>query len=286
MKISQVTPNPTIALFIQTYVSERPSYTNKLPLDDEQALFTFLEEAADETGLFVVEEADEIQMLLLCISYSEDRYKVIGPIVKNGYEPTKETFKQLFDAITAQHYQPSTYYFAFTAQHALIKTFMKTIGASYTFTDYHLETSQDLGETQNLHHMIPYSKAYYRYFQRLHEDTFTHNAMTANEIVTSLDDQHELVLYMAEGILKGYLYLIYDESERHAEIKYFSSHADYRLKGIAFDLIQHAIHRALTRPEIERVYFKIRSKNHKLVERFHELGFNISSEYQKFKIYK
>ncbi|EOV8587304.1 GNAT family N-acetyltransferase [Staphylococcus pseudintermedius] len=72
----------------------------------------------------------------------------------------------------------------------------------------------------------------------------------------------------------------------HAEIKYFSSHADYRLKGIAFDLIQHAIHRALTRPEIERVYFKIRSKNHKLVERFHELGFNISSEYQKFKIYK
>ena len=110
--------------------------------------------------------------------------------------------------------------------------------------------------------------------------------MTANEIVTSLDDQHELVLYMAEGILKGYLYLIYDELERHAEIKYFSSHADYRLKGIAFDLIQHAIHRALTRPEIERVYFKIRSKNHKLVERFHELGFNISSEYQKFKIYK
>lgn len=82
MKISQVTPNPTIASFIQTYVSERPSYTNKLPLDDEQALFTFLEEAADETGLFVVEEADEIQMLLLCISYSEDRYKVIGPIVK------------------------------------------------------------------------------------------------------------------------------------------------------------------------------------------------------------
>lgn len=286
MKISQVTPNQAIASFIQTYVTERPSYTNKLPLDDEQALFTFLSEAADETGLFVVEEAQEIQMLLLCISYSEDRYKVIGPIVKTGYEPTKETFKQLFDTVTAQHQQPSTYYFAFTAQHALIKTFMKTIGASYTFTDYHLETSQDLGETQNLHHMIPYSKAYYRYFQKLHEDTFTHNAMTAKEIIASLDDNHELVLYMAEGILKGYLYLIYDKTERHAEIKYFSSHADYRLKGIAFDLIQHAIHRALNRDEIERVYFKIRSKNHKLVERFHELGFTITSEYQKFKIYK
>lgn len=286
MKISQVTPSREIASFIQNYATEKQSYTNKLPLNHIDALEHFLETADGEISIFVVEEASDIKMVLLCMSYAKNRYKVIGPIKQKDYTSSGEVFKQLFDQMTAQHRQPSTYYFAFSVHHELIKDYMKNIGTSYTFTDYHLETSQDLGETDNLRHIVPYAKAYHRYFQKLHEDTFTHHAMTAKEIVASLDDQHELVLYMAEGLLKGYLYLIYDEEQHHAEIKYFSSHSDYRLKGIAFDLIQHAIHRALSRPQIDRVYFKIRSKNHRLVTRFHELGFNITSEYQKFKIYQ
>ena len=53
--------------------------------------------------------------------------------------------------------------------------------------------------------------------------------------------------------------------------------------GIAFDLLSHALHYAFTHYDINKIYFKIRSKNNTLVERFNELGFNINYEYRKFK---
>ncbi|KDP12720.1 N-acetyltransferase [Staphylococcus chromogenes] len=284
MKVTQVTSVDRISNFIKENVSTSQSYTNKLPLQYDKAYDMYLEEAIQTTGIFVLEENGAIQMALICIPYLENRYKVIGPITQKDYLPTGDAFELLFNAATSSHAKPATYYFAYAAENEHIKAYMKTIGASYTFTDYHLSTHTDLGETENIHHIIDYKPAYFKYFKKLHEDTFSHNAMRAEEIVETLDTQHQLKLYMAEGILKGYLYLILNPNEGHAEIRYFSSHTHYRLKGIAFDLIQHAIHEALAQPDIHDVYFKIRSKNHRLVERFHEFGFEMTSEYRKFKL--
>lgn len=283
MEITRVQSASEITTFIQSNVNATQSYTNKLPTQYDEALMLFLKEAVQTTGIYVVKENNDIQMVMMCIPYFENRFKVIGPITKQGYTPTGSVFDALFHKMTQRIDSDAIYYFAYAAENEHIKAFMKTIGASYTFTDYYLETSHDLGETENLHHIIQYQPAYFRSFQKLHESTFTHHEMTAEEIEQSLDSDHQLFLYMAEGILKGYLYLIYDRNQQHAEIKYFSSHSDYRLKGIAFDLIQHAIHHVLQQEQFDRIYFKIRSKNHRLVERFHELGFNITSEYRKFK---
>ncbi|UEX90574.1 GNAT family N-acetyltransferase [Staphylococcus ratti] len=284
MKVTQVTSVERISDFIRENIATSQSYTNKLPIHYEKAYQMYLDEAIKTTGIFVLEDEDSIQMALMCIPYIEKRYKVIGPITKKGYVPTGEAFEYLFNAAIANNEQAATYYFAYAAENEHIKAYMKTIGASYTFTDYHLSTQTDLGETENLHHIIDYKPVYFKYFQKLHEETFSHNAMNAEEIVTSLNENHQLMLYMAEGLLKGYLYLIINEKEGHAEIRYFSSHTHYRLKGIAFDLIKHAIHVALSRDGIENVHFKIRSKNHRLVERFHEFGFEMTSEYRKFKL--
>lgn len=286
MKVSQVTSVDRISNFIKENISTSQSYTNKIPVHYHTAYDMYLNEALNTTGIFILEENDDIQMALMCIPYLENRFKVIGPITKKDYIPTGDAFEKLFREATQHNAPHATYYFSYAAENEHIKAYMKTIDASYTFTDYHLSTQTDLGETENIHHIIDYKSAYFKYFKKLHEDTFSHNAMRAEEITETLDDNHRLMLYMAEGLLKGYLYLILNKDQGHAEIRYFSSHTHYRLKGIAFDLIQHAIHIALSQEGIDNVYFKIRSKNHRLVERFHEFGFEMTSEYRKFKLVK
>ena len=90
--------------------------------------------------------------------------------------------------------------------------------------------------------------------------TFKHNAMTPDEIIESLNEHNRLFIFVSEGLLKGYLYLQVDTERNNAEIKYFSSHMDYRLKGIAFDLLEYALKYAFEHYTIHKVYFKIRNK--------------------------
>ncbi|WP_460994564.1 GNAT family N-acetyltransferase, partial [Staphylococcus aureus] len=85
---------------------------------------------------------------------------------------------------------------------------------------------------------------------------------------------HHLFLFVSEVLLKCYLYLEFDSQQSIAEIKYFSSHVDYRLKGIAFELLAYAFQYAFVNFDIRKVYFKIRNKNNKLIERFIGLGFH------------
>ena len=64
---------------------------------------------------------------------------------------------------------------------------------------------------------------------------------------------------LAKGYLRLFIFTV--DAERHsAEIKYFSSHIDYRLKGIAFDLLEYALKFAFEHYSIHKVYFKIRNK--------------------------
>lgn len=283
MKTNYTQDYSPVASFIRDNLSMDQSYVHNLPMNSDEQLQTYLSNADRHHRLFTTQDDTGIKMVLICTPYAEHKYQVIGPIFRQDTSFTESDLKVLFEEATAQHHRPSTYYFSYSTAHPAIKSYMKSIGAAYTFTDYHLEATRDLGASENDHLIINYQPVYYRYFKKLHEKTFTHSAMTAKEITNELDDNHVLFLYVAEGILKGYLYLVSDNQAQRAEIKYFSSHKDYRLNGIAFDLIQHAIHHACKDGEIQTVHFKIRSKNHQLVSRFDTLGFHIKEAYDKFK---
>ncbi|AVQ33644.1 N-acetyltransferase [Staphylococcus muscae] len=283
MKTNYIQDFSHVATFIQDNLSKNQSYVHKLPVDCTESLQTYLSNADYHHQLHTTQDSNGLAMVLICTPYAEHRYQVIGPIYRQGATFTEHDLKQLFESATAHHHRPSTYYFSFSTAHPAIKSYMKSIGAAYTFTDYHLEATQDLGESERDHLIIDYQPVYFRHLKKLHEKAFQHSSETAETIVNHLDDSHKLFLYVEEGLLKGYLYLVLDAQTERAEIKYFSSHTDYRLRGIAFDLIQHAIHHACQDNDIQTVHFKIRSKNHQLVSRFDTLGFHIKESYDKFK---
>lgn len=186
-------------------------------------------------------------------------------------------------AMTSNQPDDAVFNFSFEEGIQQYKPLMKVIQASYNFTDYYIEARTRLEEDMHQPNIIPYHKGFYRAFSKLHTTTFKYQAQSPQDIIDSLDDHHHLFLFVSEGLLKGYLYLEIDSQQSIAEIKYFSSHVDYRLKGIAFELLAYALQYAFDNFDIRKVYFKIRNKNNKLIERFNGLGFHINYEYIKFK---
>lgn len=259
------------------------SYLYKLP-QMHNDIRTVISDAIKDPGVFAsVNEQNQITMLILALKYEHNKYKVIGPFLAENIKPSIEDMNHLFESLAKSKPDFANFNFSFEENEQDYLPFMKSLGASYNFTDYHLITTKDMGEVNNAQNIIEYQPAFYRYFSKLHNETFKHDVMTADEIVESLDDCHRLFIFMSEGLLKGYLFLEIYENNHIAEIKYFSSHSDYRLMGIAFDLLSYSLHFAFTSYNINKIYFKIRSKNSTLVERFNELGFNINYEYKKFK---
>ncbi|WP_436854779.1 GNAT family N-acetyltransferase [Staphylococcus caeli] len=283
MKITQLNSYEQIVTFINDADYHSASYLYKLPQAHEDVEAT-IKQAIIDPGVFAqLNEQNDIEMLLLAFKYEDNKYKVIGPFVKKSISLTKDGFKSLFAALVESKPNTANFNFSFEENEQAYAPYMKAIEASYSFTDYHLISTQDVGKVDHAQNITEYRPAYYRSFKKLHDYTFKHDVMTADEITESLDEYNRLFVFMSEGLLKGYLYIQIFPSTRKAEIKYFSSHADYRFMGIAFDLLSHALQFAFSNYDIDRVYFKIRSKNNTLVERFHELGFNINYEYKKFK---
>ncbi|MFV5902222.1 GNAT family N-acetyltransferase [Staphylococcus gallinarum] len=283
MKTIKLNDYDQITSFINDADYHSASYLYKLP-QAREAIKAQIEKAIEDPGVYAhLDDNNEIIMLILAFKYEENKYKVLGPFIKHNTTPDLQMYHDLF--ITLANSKPDTanFNFSFEENEQNYSKFMKHIQASYSFTDYHLITSQDVGEIEHAQNITEYKPAYYRAFAKLHQRTFKHDVMSADEIIDSLDDNNRLFIFMSEGLLKGYLYLQVFEGNHNAEIKYFSSHSDYRLMGIAFDLLSHALHYAFTHYDINKIYFKIRSKNNTLVERFNELGFNINYEYRKFK---
>lgn len=283
MKIIQLNNYDQIVKFINNADYHTASYLYKLPQAHENVEAT-IKQAIDDPGVFAqINEENEIVMLIFAFKYEDNKYKVIGPFIDKDKKLTTESFKVLFEAMAQSKPDTATFNFSFEENEQNYSSFMKSIQSSYSFTDYHLISTQDIGTVDNIQNITDYHPAYYRSFKKLHEQTFKHDVMTADEIVNSLDEKHKLFVFMSEGLLKGYLYLQIYENTKNAEIKYFSSHTDYRFMGIAFDLLSHALNFAFSNYDINKTYFKIRNKNHTLVERFNELGFYINYEYKKFK---
>ncbi|WP_210134952.1 GNAT family N-acetyltransferase [Staphylococcus sp. GDX8P80P] len=283
MDIIKVSNLNQIISFINSSSDNIASYIYKLHSsnDDVEQL---LNASINTTGVFCLIEDDSIVALITGILYEEDKYKVIGPFVKTDFDFTEAHFISLFSALRDEQSANATFNFSYNDCSQNSKPLMKTIHANYNFTDYYLNVYQSLNESDAEMNIIEYQPGFQRAFSKLHAQTFRHNALTPKEIVNTLDEYNRLFLFVSEGLLKGYLYLQIDSQSSLAEIRYFSSHTDYRLKGIAFDLLSYAIHYAFEHYAVNKVYFKIRSKNAALVERFNELGFEIESEYTKYKI--
>lgn len=286
MTIVNVNDIDQIKSFIESANYEMASYLYKLPQAHNQ-FDAFLKDVIDNPGVYAIQnDDDELTMLLMAFPYENNKYKVIGPLINPNVEYTIEEFDRLFQAMVNDHPDSANFSFSFEKAQQHFQLPMKTIGASYNFTDYYLETATDVGEIGPTQNITEYHPAYFRSFNKLHQNTFTHNVMTGSEIIDSLEDNNHLFMFMSEGLLKGYVYLQIFENQQTAEIKYFASHADYRFKGIAFELLKYVLHFAFQNYNVKKIYFKIRSKNNKLVARFNELGFNVNHEYKKYKFVK
>ncbi|CDR51295.1 GNAT family N-acetyltransferase [Staphylococcus schweitzeri] len=282
MGIVQLYDITQIKSFIEHSNYESASYLYKLPQQYKE-IDELITNAIEFPGVFAIQENDSIKAIILSFAYDKDKFKVIGPFITDNYVLEIDTFESLFTTMTSSQPEDSVFNFSFEEGLQQYKPLMKAIQASYNFTDYYIEAHKRLEDDMHQPNIIPYHKGFYRAFSKLHTTTFKYQAQHPQEIVDSLDETHHLFLFVSEGLLKGYLYLEIDTQQSIAEIKYFSSHVDYRLKGIAFELLAYALQYAFDNYDIRKVYFKIRNKNNKLIERFNGLGFHINYEYIKFK---
>ena len=282
MNIVKVSDLNQIVSFIQTSSNEFASYIYKLSISRED-VERLLTSTLKSSGVFCLIEDDEIKSLLTAIKYEDNKFKVVGPYVSKDFNFTVDHFDELFTALRKSLPNESIFNFSYNEYTQDSKTLTKHLGANYNFTDYYLNAYSTLNKSGLAQNIIEYQPGFQRAFSKLHEQTFKHNVLTPREIVESLDHNNRLFLFVSEGLLKGYLYLQINPTESIGEIRYFSSHSDYRLKGIAFDLLSYAINFAFNHYQLDKVYFKIRSKNSALVERFNELGFEIETEYKKYK---
>ncbi|CDR27538.1 GNAT family N-acetyltransferase [Staphylococcus schweitzeri] len=282
MGIVQLYDITQIKSFIEHSNYESASYLYKLPQQYKE-IDELITNAIEFPGVFAIQENDSIKAIILSFAYDQDKFKVIGPFITDNYVLEIDTFESLFTTMTSSQPEDAVFNFSFEEGLQQYKPLMKAIQASYNFTDYYIEAHKRLEDDMHQPNIIPYHKGFYRAFSKLHTTTFKYQAQHPQEIVDSLDETHHLFLFVSEGLLKGYLYLEIDTQQSIAEIKYFSSHVDYRLKGIAFELLAYALQYAFDNYDIRKVYFKIRNKNNKLIERFNGLGFHINYEYIKFK---
>lgn len=255
MSIVQLYDITQIKSFIEHSNYESASYLYKLPQQYNE-IDVLITDAIESPGVFSIKENDSIKAIILSFAYDKNKFKVIGPFVADNYVLSVDTFETLFKAMTSSQPDDAVFNFSFEEGIQQYKPLMKVIQASYNFTDYYIEARTRLEEDMHQPNIIPYNKGFYRAFSKLHTTTFKYQAQSPQDIIDSLDDHHHLFLFVSEGLLKGYLYLEIDSQQSIAEIKYFSSHVDYRLKGIAFELLAYALQYAFDNFDIRKVYFK------------------------------
>ncbi|MCI2774689.1 GNAT family N-acetyltransferase [Staphylococcus petrasii] len=282
MDIVKLSDLNQILSFLETSSNEFASYIYKLPTNQDE-MKDLLEQSHTSPGIYSLSENDTINALITAIEYEENKFKVVGPFVNSEVSFSQSDYHLLFNALRDSQDSEAVFNFSYNECVQTSKHLMKDIDASYNFTDYYLNVASPIQQSDHLQNIIEYQPGFQRAFTKLHQQTFKHSVLSAQEIVNSLDENNHLFLFVSEGLLKGYLYLQVFPQTSVAEIRYFSSHTDYRLMGIAFDLLSFAIDYAFNNYELEKVYFKIRSKNATLVERFNELGFEIDTEYKKYK---
>src|SRR5699024_9021253 len=106
-----------------------------------------------------------------------------GPFLAENIKPSIEDMNHLFESLAKSKPDFANFNFSFEENEQDYLPFMKSLGASYNFTDYHLITTKDMGEVNNTQNIIEYQPAFYRYFSKLHNEPFKHDIMTTDESV-------------------------------------------------------------------------------------------------------
>ena len=285
MNITKITDLDIVTQFLEQSNVAFASYHYKIPLE-KTAKESYLQDIMQNDGIYAftdTQHSEVIRAVIFGFAYEPHKYKVVGPFITGEDAPSDDVFAswiaQFVDALDSE----ATYNFSFDKLTQTYISRMSEIDAHFTFTDYYLATQQDVGPAANAQHIVKYSPVYDKLFHKMHAQTFRHDVMSAKTITDQLDDTHVLYLYLSEGLLKGYVYFEIDSETERAEIKYFTAHEDYRLMGIAFNLLRHSLDILFNDYRVKTTHFKIRSKNDKLIDRFNELGFTVNYELQKFK---
>src|SRR5699024_6373536 len=82
-----------------------------------------------------VNEQNQITMLILELKYEHNKYIVIGPFLAENIKPSIEDMNQLFESLAKSKPDFANFNFSFEENEQDYLPFMKSLGASYTFTD-------------------------------------------------------------------------------------------------------------------------------------------------------
>lgn len=280
LPLKQIDP---VAQYIQEKNIQDENHVQYIP-DCIDSIKSSLNNKFDEQSFFYLYNNEEITGILGFEKVDKETVNVWGPIVNDTSEKTLQSLKEAWDMLLNNHPEVKYCHISLHKNHILNNSKLKALRAGYVETQYTLEIHQPPHEIEEQHQMIHYSKPYFYSFDKLHSKSFIDSEVTSEDIIDSLDDDHALYLFMAEGLVKGYIYLSIDIPKHLATIPYLASHRDYRKQGIAFQMIHYATTQAFNHNEVETVRIHVDSKNHEQIQLLYEkVGFKITNEVHHFK---
>ncbi|RIN95704.1 N-acetyltransferase, partial [Mammaliicoccus sciuri] len=272
-----------IASYLHEKNRQETNYVTHIPQSIEE-IKNDLSHKFDETTFYYIEDHDTITGILGFERIDDETSNVWGPIVNDTNEETLNALKEIWETLLNDHPNIKYCHISLHKDHILNNSKLKRLHAGYVETQYTLEIQQPPLPIDKQHQMTPYSKPYYYAFNKLHSNSFKHSDISADDIIDSLDDNHALYLYIAEGLVKGYIYLSIDIPEKLATIPNLASHHDYRKQGIAFQMIHFATTEAFNHQDVETVRIYVVSKKHEQIQLLYEkVGFHIVNETHHFK---
>lgn len=283
MKILPLKHIDPVAEYLQMMNSTNDNYVVYIPNGLED-IKDQLSNHFTENSFYYLEDNNEIVGALGFEIVDSESVNVWGPIINDVSEENLKAIKSIWEQLLHNFPEVQFCHISLHKDHKLNNSKLKTLHAGYVETLYTLEIHQAPTALEKQHQMIPYSKPYYYSFDKLHSKYFKNSETTSYDIVHSLDDNHALYLYIAEGLVKGYIYLAIDKPNHLATIPYLASHRDYRKQGIAFQMVHYATTQAFLNDHVETVQIHVNCKKHEQIQLLYErVGFKIVNETHYFK---
>lgn len=275
-----------VAQYLMEKNNQNENHVEYIP-DNIEEISNALQNKFNENSFYYIELNQQIVGALGFEKINKDTVNVWGPIVNNTSDELLTTLTEIWTTLLENHPTIKYCHISLHKDHILNNSKLKTLHAGYVETNYILEIHQTPHDIDQKHQLIQYSKPYYYSFSRLHSKSFKDSDVSSDDIVKSLGENHALYLYIAEGLVKGYIYLSIDTSKQLATIPYLASHRDYRKQGIAFQMIHYATTEAFKHKDVKTVRIHVDSKKHEQIQLLYEkVGFEIINETHHFKYVK
>lgn len=280
LPLKQIEP---IASYLYEKNLQNSNYVEYIPTTLEDIESALMNKFNDQS-FYYIEDDNHIIGILGFEKIDAESVNVWGPIVNNTSEEYLTALKETWDTLLNNHPDIKYCHISLHKDHILNNSKLKRLHAGYVETQYTLEIQQPPLPIDQQHQMTPFSKPYYYSFDKLHSNSFKHSDISSDDIIQSLGENHALYLYIAEGLVKGYIYLSIDTPKKLATIPNLASHHDYRKQGIAFQMIHFATTKAFNHDDVETVRIYVDSKKHEQIQLLYEkVGFKIVNETHHFK---